>query len=233
MLMLALSLFGCAQQSDFTALEARVKAVEEKVAAAEAAKPAAPDPAKEEAANAVMKEATEAIKGNDFATAKTKLSALKADYPSTKAGKAADRMLKEVGLIGEPAAALEVEKWYQGSATYADSPVTLLVFWELWCPHCKREMPELAKREADLKKKGVQIVGLTKITKSSTEEGVVAFMKENEIKFPMAKEKDASMSTGFNVTGIPAAALVKEGKVIWRGHPGRLDDATIDKLIGG
>jgi hypothetical protein len=49
----------------------------------------------------------------------------------------------------------------------------------------------------------------------------------------MAKEKDASMSTGFNVTGIPAAALVKEGKVIWRGHPGRLDDATIDKLIGG
>jgi peroxiredoxin len=185
----------------------------------------------EEAANAVMKEATEAIKLSDFATAKTKLSALKAEYPSTKAGKAADQMYREVSLVGEPAAPLEVEKWMQGSATYADAPVTLLVFWEAWCPHCKREMPELAKREDDLKKKGVQIVGITKITKSATEESAAAFLTENDIKFPNAKEKDASMSTGFNVSGIPAAALVKGGMVIWRGHPGRLDDATIDKFI--
>jgi hypothetical protein len=57
--------------------------------------------------------------------------------------------------------------------------------------------------------------------------------KENDIKFPNGKEKDASMSAGFNVSGIPAAAMVKNGKVIRRGHPGRLDDATIDKLISG
>ncbi len=233
MLVLALSLLGCAQQSEVAALDARIKALEEKAAAQEALKPAPADPAKEEAANAVMKEATEAIKVNDFTTAKAKLSALKAEYPSTKAGKAADRMFREVGLVGEPAAPIEVEKWLQGSATYADAPVTLLVFWEVWCPHCKREMPELAKRAADLKKKGVQVVGFTKITKSATEESANAFLKENNIAFPVGKEKDATMSTGFNVSGIPAAALVKEGKVIWRGHPGRLDDATIDKLIAG
>ena len=50
---------------------------------------------------------------------------------------------------------------------------------------------------------------------------------------PLGTSAVARSPTGFNVTGIPAAALVKEGKVIWRGHPGRLDDATIDKLIGG
>jgi peroxiredoxin len=236
MLILALSLFGCAQTADVQALEARIKALEEK-AEAQAARspaPAAPaDPAKETAANAVMKEATEALKGNDFPTAKARLTTLKSDFPTTKAGKAADRMYKEVGLVGEPAAPIEAEKWLQGSGSYADAPVTLMVFWELWCPHCKRELPELAKREADLKKKGVQVIGFTKITKSATEESVATFIKEHEIKFAMAKEKDASMSAGFNVSGIPAAALVKNGKVIWRGHPGRLDDATIDKLISG
>ncbi len=236
MLILALTLFGCAQKADVDALEARLKTLEEKVEAQAARSPAPPapaDPVKETAANAVMKEATEALKLNDFVTAKARLSALKADFPTTKAGKAADRMLREVGLVGEPAAPIEVEKWYQGKATYADAPVTLLVFWEIWCPHCKREMPELAKREADLKKKGVQIIGFTKVTKSATEESVAAFIKDEGIKFPMAKEKDATMSTGFNVSGIPAAALVKNGKVIWRGHPGKLDDATIDKLING
>jgi hypothetical protein len=53
------------------------------------------------------------------------------------------------------------------------------------------------------------------------------------VKFPVAKEKEGSLSNAFNVTGIPAAALVKGGKVIWRGHPGRLDDATLDALIKG
>jgi peroxiredoxin len=237
MLVLALSLFACAQKSDVDALDARLKTLEEKVEAQAARTPAAPtppDPAKEEAASAIMKEATEALKLNDFTTAKAKLSTLKAEHATTKAGKAAERMYKEVGLIGENAAPIETEKWLQGKAvSYDDAPVTLLVFWEVWCPHCKREMPELAKREADLKKKGVQVVGFTKISKSATEESVAAFLKENDIKFPNGKEKDASMSAGFNVSGIPAAAMVKNGKVIWRGHPGRLDDATIDKLISG
>ena len=41
------------------------------------------------------------------------------------------------------------------------------------------------------------------------------------------------MSSSFAVTGIPAAALVKDGKVVWRGHPARLDDALLDKLMAG
>jgi len=180
-----------------------------------------------------MKDATESIKGNDFATAKTKLEQLKKDYPDTKAGKAADRMYAEVGLIGTDAHPIEAEKWFQGKADYSNSPVTLVVFWEAWCPHCKKEVPELAKREAELKKKGVQVVGVTRVTKSSTEETVKTFLKDNDVKFPMAKDKDGVTSEAFNVSGIPAAALVKNGKVIWRGHPGRLDDATLDKLISG
>lgn len=239
MLALAFTLLACAQKSEVDELKAKVTTLEEKVASLEkrpsaggAAAPA--DPAKEEAANAIMKEASELLKANDFASAKPKLEQLIKDYPDTKAGKAADRQYKEVGLIGSPAAPIEAEKWFQGKGDYSASPVTLMVFWEVWCPHCKKEMPELAEREADLKKKGVQIVAFTKVTKSATDEKVEEFIKENKIKYPVAKEtKEASMSTAFNVSGIPAAALVKDGKVIWRGHPGRLDDDTLAKLIAG
>ena len=69
------------------------------------------------------------------------------------------------------------------------------------------------------------------MTKSATDEKVEEFIKESKAKFPILKEKDGSLSKAYAVSGIPAAALVKDGKVIWRGHPARLDDATIDALM--
>lgn len=238
MLALAFALLGCAQKTDMDAVTARVTALEEKIATLEkrggsGGSAPAGDPVKEEAANAVMKGVTEAMKGSDFGAAKAGLEKLAKEFPDTKAGKAGDRMYKEVGLIGTDAAPIEVASWFQGKGDYSGANVTLMVFWEVWCPHCKKEMPELAEREAELKKKGVQVIGFTKVTKSATDESVAAFLKEHKIKFPNAKEKEGSMSKGFNVSGIPAAALVKDGKVIWRGHPGRLDDATLEKLISG
>lgn len=239
MLILAFSLLGCAQKTDFDELVVRVTSLEEKIATLEkqppGRAPAAPagDPVKEEAANAIMKTVTEAMKVADYAGAKAGLENLNKEFPTTKAGKAGDRMYKEVGIIGTDAAPIEVDSWFQGKGDYADSKATLLVFWEVWCPHCKTELPKLAAKEAELKAKGVQIIGFTKVTKSATDETVAAFLKENNVKFPIGKEKDGSMSKAFNVSGIPAAALVKDGKVLWRGHPSRLDDATMGKLIGG
>jgi hypothetical protein len=37
------------------------------------------------------------------------------------------------------------------------------------------------------------------------------------------------MSTYFGVRGIPAAAVVKDGQIVWRGHPARI---TEDMLKG-
>ena len=59
-------------------------------------------------------------------------------------------------------------------------------------------------------------------TNSSTE-----FIKDNKVTYPTAKE-NGDLSKHFNVSGIPAAAVVKGGKIIWRGHPGRLNDSMID-----
>ena len=46
----------------------------------------------------------------------------------------------------------------------------------------------------------------------------------------MAKES-GDASKAFGVSGIPAAAVVKDGKVVWRGHPGRLTEQMIESWI--
>ena len=227
-------------KSELDASNARIKALEDKLASLEKAGPAvkqaapAADPAVEEAAGKLMQAIQDALKANDSAGAKAKLAELQGDaYKGTRAQKAAERMAAEVNIIGSDAPPITAEKWYQGKGEYSDSKATLLVFWEVWCPHCKKEIPKLAEEEGKYKDKGVQIVAMTKVTKSATDDKVQEFLKENKVKFPVGKEQDGSMSQAFAVTGIPAAALVKNGKVIWRGHPARLDDATLDALLKG
>lgn len=231
-LALALALTGCVKKSDYDALEARVKALEEKPTVGAKAQPIANTP-EDEAAKKLMEEAQAALGNGDYGTAKAKLQEVVDKYGTSRVAAAAKKQLPEVSLIGSDAKPIEVEKWYQGKAALGDSEATLLVFWESWCPHCKKEMPKMPALADKWKPKGLNVVGLTKVTRSATDDSVTTFIKENSIDIPMAKEKGSAMSDAYAVTGIPAAAIVKDGKVVWRGHPARLDDATIEKILAG
>jgi hypothetical protein len=220
---------NCPNQAQIDALHARIAALEAELAAVKAAA-GTPTEAEEMAASALMATVTEAVAAANYPAANDALGTILREYPNTRAGKAAARMQPEIGLVGTGAVPLAVEFWYQGRADYVDAPVTLVVFFEEWCPHCRNSMPELAGRVDELKKRGVQIVALTKVTKSSTDDKVRTFLTENAIPFPVAKE-DGAMSKAFVVTGIPAAAMVRDGVVIWRGHPSRLDAKLLDSLV--
>ncbi len=240
---LAATLTGCVPKSEHDALVEKVAKLEEKVnGMGGGARPGAPgapaaavDPAQEEAASKLLSEIQEARKAGDTAGAKAKLAELTAKFGDTRAGKAAARIGPEVNLIGTDAKPIEVEKWFtKKKATFDDSKTTVLVFWESWCPHCKREVPKLPELAGKWKGKGVQVVALTKVTKSSTDEIVETFIKDNKLEsIPVGKEKEGSMSSAYAVTGIPAAAVVKGGKVIWRGHPAQLTDDVLGKLTEG
>ena len=77
----------------------------------------------------------------------------------------------------------------------------------------------------------MNVVGLTKVTRSSTDESVAEFIKDSGISYPVGKEKGGNLSSHYNVSGVPAAAIVKDGKIVWRGHPARIDDSLLDKLL--
>lgn len=236
LLALAFALSACATKAEMDEMTARVDALETKVKDLESRKPttggaAAIDPEAEGKAKALMAEVSAAIGSGDTTGAKTKLDTLFKQYGSTRVAEQALRTKQELDVVGKKVGNAEMEKWFTGSASdlNLESGTTLLVFWEVWCPHCQREVPKVQATHDKYKGK-LNVVGLTKITKSATEEKVVEFLKEKNVSYPTAKEK-GDVSKTFAVSGIPAAAVVKNGEVVWRGHPANLTDAMIEGWI--
>ena len=231
---LAIGLNGCADPqvaARIDKLEARVAALEEGAQNAPAergkAGKAKANSADEQAAAALLKEASEAAEKMKYKVAKKKLDTLQAEYGATRAARAAQRLKSELDIIGKPAPDMKVEKWFNNESTFADGKATFVVFWEVWCPHCKREVPKIEGTHAKWKDKGLNVVGLTKMTRNITEDQVKSFVKDNKITYAIGKEDGDSMSREFGVRGIPAAAVVKDGKIVWRGHPARVTDEMI------
>jgi len=230
----AVLLGGCAPADKVDALEQRVAQLENDVkdikanpgkAGAAGAAAAANSP-EEQAADAILKNIADLSRDGKFDEAKAQLATLEKDYGSTAAFRKAGRLKSELDVIGKPAPTeWKMDQWFQGQndVDLSGSKTTLVVFWEVWCPHCQKEVPVLEKTYEDLHPQGLQVVGLTKLTKSATEDKVRDFLKEKGVTYPIAKES-GDLSAYFNVSGIPAAAVIKDGKVVWRGHPARLDE---------
>ena len=188
------------------------------------------DTEKEKKAAAVYREVQAAVKSGDMDKAKAKLAEMEKDFGDTRLWKRAQRTKAEIGIIGgdAPKEYTGVE-WMQGTSDLG-SGTTLVVFWEVWCPHCKREVPNLEARHNKYKSKGLKLVGLTKMSRNKSMDEVMGFVKESKVTYPIGKE-DGTLSKAFAVSGIPAAAVVKDGKIVWRGHPGSLDDGTLEGFL--
>lgn len=162
--------------------------------------------------------------------AKQALAEFNTTYEGTPAAAWTRSLTRELTAVGKPAPAdWSIERWFQGESEVAldgDKP-TVVVFWESWCPHCKSEVPKLQALYDSHKARGLQVVGVTRLTRSSTEQTVTEFIAEHDVSYPIAKESGA-LAEYFSVKGIPAAAVVKDGKIVWRGHPTRLSPELID-----
>lgn len=216
-------------------LEKRIDTLEQKGAAAPvtASKKPSDDPAvkaKEQAAMAVLTEANQALSSGDVETAKAKLDQLKTEYAGTRTAARGEKLAGELAVVGKDAPPLDVEKWYTNDKVNWKDGTTMVVFFESWCPHCREEVPKVVETNNKYKKKGLKVVALTRVTKSATDDSVKQFITEHEVNFPVAKEK-GNLASAFGVQGIPAAAVVKNGKIVWRGHPGRLTDAMLDNFL--
>jgi thiol-disulfide isomerase/thioredoxin len=158
-----------------------------------------------------------------------RLDDLLARYPNTRAASAARRLLAELNVVGTHPQPLTDVQWFQGKASWDSARVTIAVFWEVWCPHCKREVPKLQETYAKWAKRGLQVIGLTKLTRGKTRQEVMDFVAENHIQYPIGWEgAEPAHSEEFGVAGVPAVGVVKDGTVIWRGHPAQITDEMIE-----
>jgi thiol-disulfide isomerase/thioredoxin len=149
-------------------------------------------------------------------------------YDGTQAADLARNLLDQVQVLGKPVTSLAVDVWLQGQGDLTAAPVTLLAFWEVWCPHCQREVPKLTDWVTRYGGNGLQVISLTSQSRGVTADDVLTFARENGVTFPIGHETGAT-SDILGIEGIPAAAAIRDGIVIWRGHPGELNDT----IVGG
>jgi thiol-disulfide isomerase/thioredoxin len=221
-LLLLLLLSGCASARRLDALEARLSELEAALGVGAEAERAEAESMK------LYEAASGALEAGRYDEARELLAALVARYGQTRAGQAAAQLAEEVAVLGQPSGELTAT-WLQGSATFGDG-VTVVVFWELWCPYCQRFVPELQALHEELGPEGVQFAGLTRMTRGATEADTLAFVAEHGLTYAFGVVPE-SMAERFAVTGIPAAAVVAKGEIVWRGHPNGLDAATLRQWI--
>jgi thiol-disulfide isomerase/thioredoxin len=215
------------------ALEAKLKALENRFREVETKAAAQASSANEPVAQALFADAQRLIGEGNYTQARTVLEELQTKHPATKAANQSRTLYSEVQVVGmdmpkDPG----ISKWFQGEkdVELSGKKTTLIVFWEEWCGYCKREVPKLQALYESYKDDGLQVVGLTRLTRGATEEKVKAFITENKLQYPIAHE-NGSMSEAFKVSGVPAAAVVKNGKVVWRGNPATLSEEMLKRWL--
>ena len=185
----------------------------------------------ESAANKLLRATTEAMEKGEIDEAERLLAEINEKYSQTRAAKASERVATELAVMGKPAMPLNVEKWFQGEAKIDEGKATLLVFWEAWCPHCQREVPNIQAMYEEHGPRGLQVVGLTKQSRNATAADVTTFLQERGVTYPIAKE-DGNQSEHYAVRGVPAVAVIKDDKVVWRGHPARISPEMLKGWVG-
>lgn len=186
----------------------------------------------EEEAQKLLKIAQNAMNNSETVLATKALQDLQNQFPYTRTYKKAKKMLDELEMFGAPLPNIPNLKWIQGKAPDAmgQSDLTIFIFWEVWCPHSRQALPKMNTTFEKYDSRGLQVVGFTKLTRGKTEDDVLSFISESGISFPIAQEY-GELSNSFNVSGIPAAAVIQNGTVIWRGHPLRINDAMIEQWL--
>jgi hypothetical protein len=71
---------------------------------------------------------------------------------------------------------------------------------------------------------------LTRLTRDATIESVQEFLTENDVTEPVAHVRQ-DVADRFGITGIPAAAVVEDGVIIWRGHPASLEGDLLERVL--
>jgi thiol-disulfide isomerase/thioredoxin len=212
-------------------LTKRVEALEreQKPARTTAPKSGATADAGKEQALALYRKIDGLVATGNINQAKRELEAFNEEHAGTAAAGWTRSLNRELEVVGKSTPEdWKIEKWFQGESQVEldGRRPTLLIFWESWCPHCKNEVPNLQKIYDEYQGKGLQVIGVTRLTRTATEESVRTFLADSGVSYPMAKET-GELATYFNVKGIPAAAFVRNGEIVWRGHPIRLTDELL------
>jgi thiol-disulfide isomerase/thioredoxin len=132
-----------------------------------------------------------------------------------------------------PAPELRISHWFtRARKGYTPNRVTLVVFWEAWCPACQRELPRLPGLQDRWSPRGLDIVTLTGFSEGWSQPALEKFIRAHGLKqLAIGMDERGSTATAFKVPSIPYAALVADGVVHWTGSLAAMTDENLDKML--
>ena len=191
-------------------------------------------PEAKNAPRALSNVARSAMGEGDNETAVRLYQRLVDDFPRDRLARTARTQLESLRLMGEEAPLLEIDEWLgddMGQISDYRGKVVMLVFWATWCPHCRSEMPGLEELWQSHKRDDFVMIAVTRNSRGQTTDKVREYASENGLTMPIAIDPGAT-SRAFGVSGIPAAAVVgKDGKVVWRNHPGQMTESVLAQWL--
>lgn len=105
----------------------------------------------------------------------------------------------------------------------------LVNFWASWCPPCRQEMPDLAKK-ADEYKGRVQFYGVN-LTVQDKVEDAKAFAQSAGVAFPILLDKNGDVAKEYHVQAIPSTFLIDAKGQIKEVIPGGMTAEIMDSLL--
>jgi thiol-disulfide isomerase/thioredoxin len=168
---------------------------------------------------------------------------IKADYPDTKYGKNADKILDS---ITKQTAARKIQDSLAVGSAFPDfsatdengkplsvgslkGKVVLLDFWATWCPPCRAELPNVIKTYQKHHDQGFEVIG---ISLDEDRDKLDAFLKQQDgMTWPQYFDGQGwqnKLAAKYGVEAIPFAVLIgPDGKIIGKELRGDdLEDAV-------
>lgn len=91
--------------------------------------------------------------------------------------------------------------------------IVLINLWATWCPPCRAEMPALENAYEQYRDSGVVILGIN-VTYQDSERDIPPFVEEFELTFPILLDRDGSVSTLYQLRGLPTTFFVNREGII-------------------
>ncbi len=156
-------------------------------------------------------------------------------YPETRLAGKANQKLEGIELVGSQAPPLQIKEWIGEAPPEGDiyrGKLTLLSFWGIWCPHCKRNIPKMERLLETYETRGVSVVGVTREKGGQGVEKVREYVDSHPMDYPTGVDDDGKTSQEMAVKSIPCVVAVdSQGRIRWHGHPDHLSAKVIEFLL--
>ncbi len=143
-------------------------------------------------------------------------------------------------VIGAEAPALKPLKWLKGEpvTAFEKDKVYLIECWATWCGPCVAVIPHVNELHNKFKDKGLVVIGANVMENAESKAAAFVERKGDGMAYRVAFDgKSGAIAKDWleavGARGIPHAFVVREGKLLWYGHPARLTEETVAAMIAG